>query len=121
MKLVELGGSLCVNCMYFLDERPNHFNFWVMKESGVEESWTKLFSMVPSDVTGFFECVMPLAYLKTAHQDGDTYLPYDLETKRIENMGKVSSASRSFDTCVCVRSLIGFGVGENIRKKAKKN
>ncbi|PON91380.1 hypothetical protein TorRG33x02_129430 [Trema orientale] len=126
IRLAELGGSLCAVCIYLPDEKPNHVDVWMMNECSVKESWTKLFSVVASTVTGLFEYVMPLAYVKRAnqvvlHMDDGKFLLYDLEMERTKNMGRISGAPRSFETCVCVRNLVGFGVGDSddTEKKAK--
>ncbi|XP_062088200.1 F-box protein CPR1-like [Humulus lupulus] len=116
VKLVELGGFLCATCLYFPHDNANHVDIYIMKEYGVD-SWTKLFSVMPSNVTGYFEYVMPLKYSKSGHQvllhqDGETYLLYDIDMNRTKNVGKISGVPRSFDTCVCARSLVGLGVGD---------
>ncbi|PON33060.1 hypothetical protein PanWU01x14_356040 [Parasponia andersonii] len=100
-----------------------------MNEYRVKESWTKLFSLVASTVTSLFKCVMSLAYVKSAnhvvlHIDGEKFLLYDLEMERTKNMGRISGSLRSFETCVCVRNLVGFGVGDSNdtgNAKAKRN
>ncbi|PON58760.1 F-box domain containing protein [Trema orientale] len=130
-KLAELGGWLCVVSIYVDDEKAeasNYVDIWVMKQYGVKESWTKLFSVAPSYVTGSFEYAMPLAYLKSAHQvvldqDGHKFLLYDLERKRAKSVRKITGLSKCFDTFVYVRSLVGLGGGDgdNNGKKAGEN
>lgn len=38
----ELGGKLCLNCIY----DKSHIDLWAMNTYGVEQSWTKLFSVL---------------------------------------------------------------------------
>ena len=116
IKLVELGGWLCLVCNYFNQDNADDadLNFvesvdiWVMKEYGVNESWTKLFS-----VTGAFDYLTPLAYLKASHHvllnyghDANKFVLYDMKEKRLENR---NVSYQGFLTATfCVESLIGF-------------
>ncbi|KAF7146087.1 hypothetical protein RHSIM_Rhsim04G0210700 [Rhododendron simsii] len=73
-KVGVMDGCLCA-----VDSRlESHLNVWVMKEYGVEESWTKLFvvSNVPPNVPGesFFEYCALLCFTK----DGEFVLRLNL-------------------------------------------
>lgn len=123
IKLVELGGCLSLVKNY----RPEHKNseraeIWVMKEYGVQESWTKLFSVVPSDVSAAFDYALPVLHLKSSDQvvmnlGGEKFAFYDMERKRIENV-TISGTPNGFKSCVCVGSLVGFDGGDG-EKTAK--
>ncbi|EXB41586.1 F-box protein [Morus notabilis] len=129
MKLVNLGGCLCfaVLCNYNQDsKKSDRVDVWVMREYGVKESWSKLFSVAPSSVTGPFWYVVPVAYLKGGDrilldQDGEKFLLYDVKRKRVKKL-RGSSFPRIFDTLVCVGSLVGLDGddGEGSGKKAGK-
>ncbi|KAJ4714708.1 putative F-box family protein [Melia azedarach] len=99
-----LGGCLSVVCMYDY-ERP--CDFWVMKEYGVKESWTKLFSfqegaIIPSAY------VPALAYSKSGdkvlvqHQ-GNLYW-YHLDDQRVESIVEIDC--KVYNAIVCVDSLV---------------
>ncbi|PON91356.1 F-box domain containing protein [Trema orientale] len=101
------------------------------QEYGVKESWTKLFSVVPSDVTGVFKSATPLAYLKSARQvlfdlDGEKLMVYDLDTKKAKSVRKISECPKCLHTFISVGSLVGLGGlgggdGENSGKKEGEN
>ncbi|PON91358.1 F-box domain containing protein [Trema orientale] len=117
--MTELGGWLCVVTKYHVDQMADLVDIWVLKES-----WTKLFSVVPSDVTGSFEYVMPLAYLKSVQQvlfdqGGEKLMWYDLERKGAISVKEISGPKCSL-TVLYVRTLLGVGGGDgdNNGKKA---
>ncbi|KAA8516860.1 hypothetical protein F0562_017322 [Nyssa sinensis] len=66
MNIGVLGECLCILCNYYLVG----VDIWVMKEYGVKESWTKLFSVVQPSVTRSFWYVWPrpIAYSKSRRE-----------------------------------------------------
>ncbi|KAF4372638.1 hypothetical protein F8388_027311 [Cannabis sativa] len=71
MTLNVLGSCLCLianytsdQSSYFWETKADRIDIWVMKEYGVKESWTKLYSMVQSDEISSFGYVYPVTYLK---------------------------------------------------------
>ncbi|XP_062088199.1 F-box protein CPR1-like [Humulus lupulus] len=124
--MTELGGWLCDVVKFGkYSEKADYVDFWVMKEYGVKESWTKLLTVVPSNVTGSFKSLMPLAYFKSSHQilfdqDDEKFMLYDLEKKEAKS---VKNYPRSFQKIACVRGLIGVGGGDepNSGKKAEED
>lgn len=60
MNIGELEGCLCILCNYI----QKRVDVWVMKDYGVKESWTKMFSVAQPAVIRSFEFVIPLAYSK---------------------------------------------------------
>ncbi|KMS96568.1 hypothetical protein BVRB_8g201740 [Beta vulgaris subsp. vulgaris] len=64
---------------------------WVMKEYGVQESWTKLFAVMQGDTIGPFEYVRPIAFSKDGskvllEQDLSKFIWFDVETQRAERV-----------------------------------
>ncbi|GMN36508.1 hypothetical protein TIFTF001_006083 [Ficus carica] len=132
MKLVDLRGCFCAAMVPNYDpefKNSDQVDVWVMKEYGVKESWTTLFSVVPSNLTGAFNYVVPVAYLKDGDQvlldqDGEKLLLYDMKRKRVKNTRVGSGFPTICDTLVCVPSLVGVDggdYGESTWKKAGKN
>ncbi|XP_059629554.1 F-box protein CPR1-like [Cornus florida] len=85
MNVVVLEGCLCLVCNYV----SVHVDIWVMKEYGVKESWTKLFSIAQPTTIEKFDWVWPLAYSHShtkvlMEQDNKRLLWYDLEKKTVE-------------------------------------
>ncbi|XP_059659073.1 F-box protein CPR1-like [Cornus florida] len=85
MSMVVLEGCLCLLCNYF----SVHVDIWVMKEYGVMESWTKLFSVAQPTTIDKFKWVRPLAYSQShekvlMQQDNKRLLWYDLEKKTVD-------------------------------------
>ncbi|PON58758.1 Kelch-type beta propeller [Trema orientale] len=128
--MTELGGWLCELTKYRAGDTDwvDHVDIWVMKQYGVKESWVKLFSVVPSDMTGVFNDAMPLAYLKNTHQvlvdlDGGKIMLFDLEMNKAKSARKISDCPQCFNTSISVGSLVGFGGrdGDNDRKMAEEN
>ncbi|PON34523.1 F-box domain containing protein, partial [Parasponia andersonii] len=134
MKVVELGDWLCVVGNFKReDEKAVLVEIWAMKEYGVKESWTKLFSVVPSNhVTGPFGYLIPLAYFKGSDDDkvllnvdGEKFLLYDMKGRRIQSV-TILGCPRSFDhtSVSCVESLVGVDGGYeeiNTKKQAGEN
>ncbi|KAA8516855.1 hypothetical protein F0562_017327 [Nyssa sinensis] len=62
MNVRVLGECLSISCHFISSAR---IDIWVMKEYGVKESWTKLFSVAQSLISSFVD-VVPIAYSKSA-------------------------------------------------------
>ncbi|PON58761.1 F-box domain containing protein [Trema orientale] len=119
MNVEVLRGSLCMLCNYVSDDpeagwgsRSHHVDIWVMTEYGVKESWTKMFTVVPSDAIGSFDHVLPLAYLKTGDEvllnhNGKKFISYDLETKEAKNV-IITGVPDYLEAYICVESLVGL-------------
>ncbi|KAM6601921.1 hypothetical protein CsatA_021530 [Cannabis sativa] len=134
MTLNVLGSCLCLianytsdQSSYFWETKADRIDIWVMKEYGVKESWTKLYSMVQSDEISSFGYVYPVTYLKPRgtkilmDQDSKKFILYDLERNKAENV-IIPGMPNQFDECVCLQSLVGLGGrdGEISGKKAEK-
>ncbi|KAL5578395.1 hypothetical protein UlMin_020094 [Ulmus minor] len=103
-----LGGCLCVN--YILHWKCT--DVWVMKEYGVKESWTKLFSV--SNCCSDF--LRSFTYWKTSdkvlmNHINEEYILYDLKTKRYQSV-EVPLMPEDFDPKTCVQSLVGLNNGD---------
>ncbi|GFZ15512.1 hypothetical protein Acr_24g0017020 [Actinidia rufa] len=84
--LISLGGCLSLLCNYFLDR----VDVWVMRDYGVKESWSKLFSVAQSSVIRPFHYVRPVTYSRSGgevlmEQDSSKLIWYDLKQKRVKN------------------------------------
>lgn len=106
MNLEVLGGCLCILANY----HRVRVDVWVMKEYGVKESWTKLFSVAQPKVIRSFEYVRPLAYSKSGNevlleQDNKVLLWYDMKKKTVKNV-KICGSPNSFEAVVCIGSLV---------------
>ncbi|CAH9102478.1 unnamed protein product [Cuscuta europaea] len=115
LKLVDLGGSFCAVMVPNYDpvlEISERVDVWEMKQYGVKESWTKLFSVATSIATGPFNYLVPIAFLQNGdqvllEQDGKKLLLFDMKMKRV--MKRVGSSFPYIcDTIVCVKSLVGL-------------
>ncbi|PIM98049.1 hypothetical protein CDL12_29472 [Handroanthus impetiginosus] len=62
--LVAMGGCLFLICDYII----GRLDGWMMKDYGVENSWTKLFSISKPDGINSLGCLKPIAYLKNKGQ-----------------------------------------------------
>ncbi|XP_021609138.1 F-box protein CPR1 [Manihot esculenta] len=115
MYLGELGGSLAISY-------PWDCEIWVMKEYGVEESWTKLFYVSHFRNGMYYKIcdpyLKPLCYSKTetGHeallvvQDSEYFLLCDLEkegTKKLAIFGSLQhKRCNRISANICVRSLV---------------
>ncbi|KAL3587306.1 hypothetical protein D5086_014173 [Populus alba] len=105
---IDLGvlrGCLCF-LANFLGERVD---VWMMKDYGVKESWTKLFSVAQYEVIGFLRSLKPLAYSKSGDEvliehDNLDLCWYDLKRKQVKN--RISGIPYSFEADTFVESLI---------------
>ncbi|XP_059632197.1 F-box protein CPR1-like [Cornus florida] len=111
MTLIDLGICLCVFCEYV-----SHADVWVMKEYGVEESWTKLLSIAKGGEIMSFHHRMPVAYSNSGkevilRQDGAELLLYDFEKEKVKKI-KIPGLPRFGSTHLCLGSLVPLhGVG----------
>ncbi|XP_059645949.1 F-box protein CPR1-like [Cornus florida] len=118
MNLDDLGGSLCMYCGYF----DYHVDIWVMKEYGIKESWTKLFSFVQGSVIKSFHYVKPIAYSKNGRelilgQDNAMLLRYDLKKEKVTTI-KIHGLRYIRNTHMCLGSVVPLhGVGESDEKQ----
>ncbi|KAG6645621.1 F-box protein CPR1-like [Carya illinoinensis] len=103
-----LGDWLCV-CQ---NVYATHSHFWVMKEYGVESSWTRLYTISLLGVANSWKirCCKPLALSKNGEKvlvqpDDKKPFWYDMKEKRIEKVG-ISPLPCGFETAICVESLV---------------
>ncbi|XP_059645943.1 F-box protein CPR1-like [Cornus florida] len=118
-----LGGCLCVNCNY----AGVRVDIWVMKEYGVKESWTKLFSVAQPSMIRSFSYVRPLAYSKSGQEvllerDSARLFWYDFRRKIIRNI-QIRGLERLVEANLCVESLVplhGDGGKDGKKQQAQK-
>ncbi|XP_059645948.1 F-box protein CPR1-like [Cornus florida] len=124
MNVGVLGGCLYVMCNY-VGERVD---IWVMKEYGVKESWTKLFSVEQPSVVNLFDFVKPLAFSMNGEeilldQDGVRLLWFDLKRKTLKNV-RIQGVPSLFEPEMCLGSLVPLqgddGEKQQAQKKMKK-
>ncbi|CAK9164257.1 unnamed protein product [Ilex paraguariensis] len=80
MGLEVLGGCICITCSY-----DTNIDIWVMKDYGVNGSWTKFLVVIPPRAP-IREYMKPLAYSKGGEEillncDGERFFWYDLALK----------------------------------------
>ncbi|XP_010688548.3 F-box protein CPR1 [Beta vulgaris subsp. vulgaris] len=85
---------------------------WVMKEYGVEESWTKLFNVIEANIVGPLSS-SPLASSYEEHQvllrradDEHGLCYYNLKSKTVKSVPRISSSLKLHDVNLCVESLV---------------
>ncbi|XP_059646514.1 F-box protein CPR1-like [Cornus florida] len=110
MSLGVLGGWLCLVTDYRMVGVDLCVDIWAMKEYGVKESWTKLFSIAQPSTLRWFDYVRPLAFSKTGGevllvQDGERFLWYDLEMKTIKHF-EIQGVDFIMEADLCFRSLV---------------
>ncbi|XP_022893592.1 F-box protein CPR30-like [Olea europaea var. sylvestris] len=128
LKLDVLGGCLCLVCTSKFGA-----SIWVMKEYGVEESWTKLISIDSStiDPDGILRplaYLKPLAYSKNCENvllayDDKRLVWYNFIRKTIKNVS-VRGLPFLFFPEACVESLISpcgpvWREGDEVKKSAQ--
>ncbi|KAL6494327.1 hypothetical protein OROGR_031127 [Orobanche gracilis] len=127
---LDLGGSLCAVCNFIIplsdydsdsdwdsdyDSKSERVDVWMMKEYGVKESWTKLFSIVRTEQTGKFNNMKPVSYLRALAndrillvQDDDRFITYDLAGERVQEDADFCQPLRIMNSFACVESLVGL-------------
>ncbi|KAA8516856.1 hypothetical protein F0562_017326 [Nyssa sinensis] len=115
MYLGVLGENLSIFCNYYLVR----IDIWVMKEYGVKESWTKLFSFAQPSVIRSFQYMRPIAYSKSGEEillehDDEKFLHkkfiwYDLEKETLKNIRIRDMPNPLFSADICLGSLVPLG------------
>ncbi|KAI9162302.1 hypothetical protein LWI28_025938 [Acer negundo] len=110
VELGALGEYLCVVSNHL----DIHTDVWVMKEYGVMDSWTKLFSIAREQVGGYFGYIRPLGYANKGKEvlfqrdKSDVFL-YDVNKKIVKNV-RIRGSPISYKVNICVQSLVSFNV-----------
>ncbi|KAK6269135.1 hypothetical protein QUC31_013295, partial [Theobroma cacao] len=105
-----LGGCLCAIANYD-DVRVD---LWVMKEYGLKESWTRLFSVAREEVIGPLRYVKPLAYSRSGDQvllehNSMNHFWYDLKERKANDVW-FDDMRFSCETEICLQSLVSLYV-----------
>ncbi|XP_022142598.1 F-box protein CPR30 [Momordica charantia] len=114
-----LGGYLCLLANY---ERAR-LEVWVMKEYGVQESWTKLLTVGSQvDFDGSIKSVKLLSYSKTGRevlllQNRKRLIWYDLQNQKVRD-AEIGGLPHSFEAETLVESLIPI---DAYREKPENN
>ncbi|OVA01221.1 F-box domain [Macleaya cordata] len=116
-----LGGCLCVLCHLY---KVIFVDVWVMKDYGVRESWTKLFTIVQEMVTRpfvFLSLVQTFDNGEILLQKSDNaLLLYDMKQGRSRIL-KIRHIRRSFEVETYVESLVSPNLCTYKKKLKKKN
>ncbi|OVA01215.1 F-box domain [Macleaya cordata] len=116
-----LGGCLCVfGKRYVVDwfNRYRDFEVWVMKDYGVGESWTKLFTIAGCQQTPFgpFISLRPMQFFKNGEclleKDKNALVLYDPKHKTSRTL-KILDISEWFQMETYVRSLVSLNSGDS--------
>ncbi|KAJ9172630.1 hypothetical protein P3X46_015845 [Hevea brasiliensis] len=105
MHIGLLGTCLCM--LAYHSEVGTYV--WMMKEYGVRQSWTKLFS-IPDNLL-HYKSIRPLGFSKKGSEillelNGKRLVWYDLEKKSVELVRFRGLRNKYFETILCLRSLV---------------
>ncbi|PSS11789.1 F-box protein [Actinidia chinensis var. chinensis] len=122
LNLQSLGGCLSLLCNYFLDR----VDVWVMRDYGVKESWSKVFSVAQSGVIRPFQYVRLVAYSRNGgevlmEEDSSKLIWYDLKQKRVKRV-RVRGLKELTQAEMWVGSLVPLdgGVGSDGKKQQEQ-
>ncbi|WCJ28138.1 F-box protein CPR1 [Euphorbia peplus] len=106
MEIGVLESRLC----FIANFQCKNVDLWVMKEYGVKESWTKLFSIVQQEGAGIIRSLKPLAYSKSGNEvliehDNVNLFWYDLRRKEVKNVW-IPGMPITFEAEIYVGSLM---------------
>lgn len=100
-----LGSYLCV----FAKFRDRSADVWIMKEYGVEESWSKVFSISRNVL--FYDSVRPLSYSRRGTEvllelDEKRLVWYGMETRRVVDVVIQGRKKERLEAILCLNSLV---------------
>lgn len=103
--LDEIDGSLCTILNHDTRTQPadRRVDVWVMKEYGIQESWTKL--CVINHVNNVFPIVSLKKDKVLLNDYSGNLISYDLE-RRVTSDVSISAAPLGFNEKLCVESLV---------------
>ncbi|KAJ4822580.1 hypothetical protein Tsubulata_018839 [Turnera subulata] len=106
LDLGELDGCLCLVCNY----RSVGVDVWMMKEYGVKESWTKLFTVHNMKSVGKLVFLRPLVYSKDGEKvllevNDHKFVWYDWNKKRTKTV-RIRDTPKAFGAVMYVSSLV---------------
>lgn len=109
------------DCLCLCSSDDDCFDVWVMKDYGVKESWTKLFSITEPEVIIYSDYVAPLCYSKSGGevllvQDDNQLIWYDLKEKRVRDV-QIRGMVDSFEAQIYVGSLVPINCDRGIDNK----
>ncbi|CAN0890787.1 F-box protein CPR1 [Linum grandiflorum] len=115
-----LDGNLCAMCNY------DHVcvDLWVMKEYGVKESWTRLFSVQRIRSTTAFAFLRPLMYSKDGKElllevNDERLVWYDWNSGKARPV-RIRGSPKSFGAVICVESLIPIDDPEEVERQERR-
>ncbi|KAF2306034.1 hypothetical protein GH714_009863 [Hevea brasiliensis] len=114
-----LGGCLCLLANF----QGQRVDLWVMKEYGMKESWTKLFSVAQQEGIGILRSLKPLAYSKSGSEvlmehDNLNLLGYDLRRKEVRNI-RIQDMPLTFEAEIYVGSLVPVNPNRPLKGRSR--
>ncbi|KAL2932212.1 F-box protein CPR1 [Bienertia sinuspersici] len=120
-----LDGCLMMQALY----PKNRTDVWIMKEYGVKESWTKLFTIPQYECIGFYEALKPITYSKKrgseevlVEKNFKELIWIDVKRRRARTV-KAVGIPWSFDAVLLVESLVPLGNHKKkkpVKKRSRK-
>ncbi|KAK4783723.1 hypothetical protein SAY86_018091 [Trapa natans] len=112
-----LDCCLCMVASY----KDTGVDVWIMNNYGKKDSWSKLFSILQSDVPWSNGFMWPLAYCQgggriLVRQDKNILFWYDVKRKLVQKI-EIQRMPSSFDIEVCLNSLVPLDFMENSKKQ----
>ena len=94
---------------------------WLVKEYGVESSWTRIYKTKQGVVTWNFHHCRPLIFskngkkvmMKEGHESGANLVWYDIKKKRGKRI-EIQNLPSDFSTAVCIGSLLLLDDGDTV-------
>uniref|UniRef100_A0A2K1ZV01 F-box domain-containing protein n=1 Tax=Populus trichocarpa TaxID=3694 RepID=A0A2K1ZV01_POPTR len=104
-KVVSIANFLCV----FAKVRDWSADVWIMKEYGVKESWSKVFSISRNVLS--YDSVRPLGYSRRGREvllelDEKRLVWYGMETRRVVDVVIQGRKKERLEAILCLNSLV---------------
>lgn len=118
MDLGVLNGCLCIVANY----KDVDVEVWVMREYGVQDSWSKIVKLGQSEELRSLKLVRPLTYSKCGgyilfENDHERLFLYDLKGQRVKDV-KICGMPDTFEALVCLSSLVSVNAS---RRRDSRN
>lgn len=123
-KNAELSLTVVGGYLGLIYTHKSRVVIWVMKEYGVEESWSKLLTIRPPAIEPH-ELVKPLVYSRDVNKvllncDDKRLVWYDLRKKTVEQV-HVDGIPFVFYAVDCVESLVSVEAPNEVKKQDREN
>ncbi|XP_043700373.1 F-box protein CPR1-like [Telopea speciosissima] len=119
MSIGVLGPQLCLRCKIF----TVRVEFWVMKDYGVRESWTKQFSIEQPPLINSYH-IRPICYSKNGEvmvgMNLEALILYDPVRRRQRSRNLKVRVSNWIQAEICVGSLVPLNAKDEIEQSETK-